>query len=285
MTRINISIKHATASGAQPVDKGVIRFIPYRHVAADKSIIVREPFGVELDGQGKASVDLLPTLGRFLWHIVEFGGTSLAHDRWVEVPDSKEAIDYADLEDMDPRTGVPKALRDSQLLEVMHADDMAMAEQLSAKWPDRVILFDEENTTVKAQAAMAALANLTAEAQTNATYTRAALLSAQQSANTILGLRDEASDASGILTSTTGEVAARGATAIADIDSTVQAVRDRAEAATSELPSSTTGAKDPESTEETSGEASDEAAAETVAEKPAAKAVKAKAKKATVKEA
>lgn len=75
---------------------------------------------------------------------------------------------------------------------------------------------------------------------------------------------------------------AKGETAIAAIDSTVRAVKDKAESASAELPSAGT----PEgTTEETGKDSTGETPTGTVSEEPAAKAVKAKAKKVTVKEA
>ena len=81
---------------------------------------------------------------------------------------------------------------------------------------------------------------------------------------------------------TASMVAAKGETAIAAIDSTVRAVKDKAESASAELPSAGT----PEgTTEETGKDSTGETPTGTVSEEPAAKAVKAKAKKVTVKEA
>ena len=68
---------------------------------------------------------------------------------------------------------------------------------------------------------------------------------------------------------TASMVAAKGETAIAAIDSTVRAVKDKAESASAELPSAGT----PEgTTEETGKDSAGETPAGTVSEEPAAKA-------------
>ena len=286
MTQIHISIRKPKTGGLDPVT-GLMRFRPVRrHFDADKNLIIAASFDADLSESGELTVDLLPTTSAFVWQVVELADTPQAYTRYVEVPDSKTKVEYADLVEVDAGTFVPKDMQGSQLLKVRHASTQSEAETLSARYPDAVVLFDETATTMKAAMAMSTLESITAEAQTNAALARSAMLSAQSSADSATATQSDlnilASNANTLAASvandsqtvadTANAVAAKGESAIATIDSTVQAVKDKAEAATTVLPSTGTpeGTTDTGTTEETT-------------EEPGKDSTPAKAKKATVK--
>lgn len=286
MTQIHISIRKPKTGGLDPVT-GLMRFRPVRrHFDADKNLIIAASFDADLSETGELTVDLLPTTSAFVWQVIELVDTPQAYTRYVEVPDSKTKVEYADLVEVDAGTFVPKDMQGSQLLKVRHASTQSEAETLSARYPDAVVLFDETATTMKAAMAMSTLESITAEAQTNAALARSAMLSAQSSADSATATQSDlnilASNANTLAASvandsqtvadTANAVAAKGESAIATIDSTVQAVKDKAEAATTVLPSTgtTEGTTDTGTTEETT-------------EEPGKDSTPAKAKKATVK--
>ena len=286
MTQIHISIRKPKTGGLDPVT-GLMRFRPVRrHFDADKNLIIAASFDADLSESGELTVDLLPTTSAFVWQVIELADTPQAYTRYVEVPDSKTKVEYADLVEVDAGTFVPKDMQGSQLLKVRHASTQSEAETLSAQYPDELVLFDETATTMKAAAAMSTLESITAEAQTNAMLAKSAMLSAQSSADSATATQSDlnilASNANTLAASvandsqtvadTANAVAAKGESAIAAIDSTVQAVKDKAEAATTVLPSAGTpeGTTDTGTTEETT-------------EEPGKDSTPAKAKKATVK--
>ena len=288
MTQIHISIRKPKTGGLDPVT-GLMRFRPVRrHFDADKNLIIAASFDADLSETGELTVDLLPTTSAFVWQVIELADSPQAYTRYVEVPDSKTKVEYADLVEVDAGTFVPKDMQGSQLLKVRHASTQSEAETLSARYPDAVVLFDETATTMKAAMAMSTLESITAEAQTNAALARSAMLSAQSSADSATATQSDlsslASNASMAAASvandsqtvadTANAVAAKGESAIATIDSTVRAVKDKAKAATTVLPSAgtTEGTTDTGTTEETT-------------EEPGKDSTPAKAKKATVKEA
>lgn len=288
MTQIHISIRKPKTGGLDPVT-GTLRFRPVRrHFDAAKNLIIAASFDANLSETGELTVDLLPTTSAFVWQVIELADTPQACPRYVEVPDSKTKVEYADLVEVDAGTFVPKDMQGSQLLKVRHASTQSEAETLSARYPDAVVLFDETATTMKAAMAMSTLESITAEAQTNAALARSAMLSAQSSADSATATQSDlnilASNANTLAASvandsqtvadTANAVAAKGESAIAIIDSTVRAVKDKAEAATTVLPSTgtTEGTTDTGTTEETT-------------EEPGKDSTPAKAKKATVKEA
>lgn len=288
MTQIHISIRKPKTGGLDPVT-GLMRFRPVRrHFDAAKNLIIAASFDADLSETGELTVDLLPTTPAFVWQVVELADSPQAYTRYVEVPDSKTKVEYADLVEVDAGTFVPKDMQGSQLLKVRHASTQSEAETLSAQYPDELVFFDETATTMKAAMAMSTLESITAEAQTNAALARSAMLSARSSADSATATQSDlsslASNASMAAASvandsqtvadTANAVAAKGESAIATIDSTVQAVKDKAEAATTVLPSTgtTEGTTDTGTTEETT-------------EEPGKDSTPAKAKKATVKEA
>lgn len=222
MTQIHISIRKPKTGGLDPVT-GLMRFRPVRrHFDAAKNLIIAASFDANLSETGELTVDLLPTTPAFVWQVVELADSPQAYTRYVEVPDSKTKVEYADLVEVDAATFVPKDMTGSQLLKVRRASTQSEAETLSAQYPDVLVFFNETASVAKAAAVIAA------------------------------------------------------------IDSTVRAVKDKAESASAELPSAGT----PEgTTEETGKDSTGKTPTGTVSEEPAAKAVKAKAKKVTVKEA
>lgn len=288
MTQIHISIRKPKTGGLDPVT-GTLRFRPVRrHFDAAKNLIIAASFDANLSETGELTVDLLPTTSAFVWQVIELADTPQAYTRYVEVPDSKTKVEYADLVEVDAGTFVPKDMTGSQLLKVRRASTQSEAETLSARYPDELVFFDETATTMKAAMAMSTLESITAEAQTNAALARSAMLSAQSSADSATATQSDlnilASNANTLAASvandsqtvadTANAVAAKGESAIAAIDSTVRAVKDKAEAATTVLPSAGTpeGTTDTGTTEETT-------------EEPGKDSTPAKAKKATVKEA
>lgn len=301
MTQIHISIRKPKTGGLDPVT-GTMRFRPVRrHFDTAKNLIIAASFDADLSESGELTVDLLPTTSAFVWQVIELADTPQTYTRYVEVPDSKTKVEYADLVEVDAGTFVPKDMAGSQLLKVRHASTQSEAETLSAQYPDELVFFDETATTAKAAAALSTLESITAEAQTNAMLAKSAMLSARSSADSATATQSDlsslASNASMAAASvandsqtvadTASMVAAKGESAIATIDSTVQAVKDKAESASAVLPSTgTAGPGTPEGTTEGTGkDSAGETPTGTVSEEPAAKAVKAKAKKVTVKEA
>lgn len=288
MTQIHISIRKPKTGGLDPVT-GTLRFRPVRrHFDAAKNLIIAASFDANLSETGELTVDLLPTTPAFVWQVVELADSPQAYTRYVEVPDSKTKVEYADLVEVDAGTFVPKDMAGSQLLKVRHASTQSEAETLSAQYPDELVFFDETASVAKVAAALSTLESITAEAQTNAMLAKSAMLSARSSADSATATQSDldvlASNASMAAASvandsqtvadTASMVAAKGETAIAAIDSTVRAVKDKAESASAELPSTgtTEGTTDTGTTEETT-------------EEPGKDSTPAKAKKATVKEA
>lgn len=110
MTSIRISIRKPNNQGGSDPMRGRVMFQPIRrHFDNAKNLIVPQPINVELDENGMAVADVMPTTdGSFVWKVVELAGDRVyAYTRYVDVPDSSTVIDYADLRDVDTTTGLP----------------------------------------------------------------------------------------------------------------------------------------------------------------------------------
>ena len=193
MTQIHISIRKPKTGGLDPVT-GVMRFRPVRrHFDAAKNLVIAASFDADLSEDGELTVDLLPTTGAFVWQVIELADTPQAYTRYVEVPNSKTKVEYADLVEVDAGTFVPKDMTGSQLLKVRRASTQSEAETLSAQYPDELVFFDETATTARAAMAMSTLESITAEAQTNAALAKSAMLSARSSADSATAVQFECS--------------------------------------------------------------------------------------------
>ena len=193
MTQIHISIRKPKTGGLDPVT-GTLRFRPVRrHFDAAKNLIIAASFDANLSETGELTVDLLPTTSAFVWQVIELADTPQAYTRYVEVPDSKTKVEYADLVEVDAGTFVPKDMAGSQLLKVRHASTQSEAETLSAQYPDELVFFDETATTAKAAEALSTLESITAEAQTNAMLAKSAMLSARSSADSATATQSDLS--------------------------------------------------------------------------------------------
>ena len=163
MTQIHISIRKPRTGGLDPVT-GLMRFRPVRrHFDAEKNLVIAASFDADLSETGELTVDLLPTTSAFVWQVIELADTPQAYTRYVEVPDSKTKVEYADLVEVDAGTFVPKDMAGSQLLKVRHASTQSEAETLSAQYPDELVFFNETASVAKAAAALST-ANLIAQA-------------------------------------------------------------------------------------------------------------------------
>lgn len=248
MTRVRITLKRASAEGLQPVTDGVVSFAPRRHVTADKSVVVRELFTARLGTDGGLTVDLTPTDGTFVWHVVELPGTSNAFDRYVEVPkpaegDNPPAVEYADLVDVNPNRLVPEAMSGGGILKTLTASSEEDAQALSEQHPDYLVFYPENASASKAREIIASLDGLQAEAQTSAATVASLKAQAVTDAGVISDLHAAALDTGDMVSAKQLEVLNSADTAVRSIDEAVKQVTDRASQAQNDIQSAEDDAK------------------------------------------
>lgn len=79
--------------------KGYVSLVPTRRVTVGDEVRLPTALRVRLEA-GEASVELMPSTTQWVWRVAELvpGGIT----RYVAVPDSELAVEYADLESVDP---------------------------------------------------------------------------------------------------------------------------------------------------------------------------------------
>lgn len=108
MTKINFDFGKPSAGGIVDLSNATVRVIPTERFRNDSRIVVREGFEVALDAKGKATVTVPPTDNTFAYEVtVGDSADSWRFIRVVQVPDSANVLDFADLVEVDSDTLTP----------------------------------------------------------------------------------------------------------------------------------------------------------------------------------
>lgn len=102
--------------------KGYVSLVPTRRVTVGDEVRLPTALRVRLEA-GEASVELMPSTTQWVWRVAELvpGGIT----RYVAVPDSELAVEYADLESVDPSSlDVPSASVPAWEIATRTAQDM-----------------------------------------------------------------------------------------------------------------------------------------------------------------
>lgn len=184
MTKINFDFGKPSAGGIVDLSNATVSVIPTERFRNDSRIVVREGFEVALDAKGKATVTVPPTDNTFCYEVTVGLDTDLwKFRRYVTVPDSTTAVEFADLVDVDSDTLAP-ALNTGAALTYLLASSLQEAQAMSAANPGQMVFYPEgqaktvasqilEDLTgaravVEAQSAVAAQAANAAQAASDA---------------------------------------------------------------------------------------------------------------------
>lgn len=145
MTKINFDFGKPSAGGIVDLSNATVSVIPTERFRNDSRIVVREGFEVALDAKGKATVTVPPTDNTFCYEVT----VGLDKDLWkfrryVTVPDSTTAVEFADLPDVDPSTLAP-LVQSGPVLAVAYANSLAEAKTLSAQLANTVIMYPDSD--------------------------------------------------------------------------------------------------------------------------------------------
>lgn len=194
MTKINFDFGKPSAGGIVDLSNATVRVIPTERFRSDSRIVVREGFEVALDAKGKATVTVPPTDNTFCYEVTVGLDTDLwKFRRYVNVPDSATAVEFADLVDVDSDTLAP-ALNNGAALTYLLASSLQEAQAMSAANPGQMVFYPEgqaktvasqilEDMTgaravVEAQSAVAAQAANAAQAASDAAQSTSAQVTA-----------------------------------------------------------------------------------------------------------
>lgn len=228
MTKINFDFGKPSVGGIVDLSNATVRVIPTERFRNDSRIVVREGFEVALDTKGKATVTVPPTDNTFCYEVTVGLDTDLwKFRRYVNVPDSTTAVEFADLVDVDSNTLAP-ALNSGAALTYLLAGSLSEAQAMSAANPGQMVFYPEgqaktvasqilEDLTdtravVEAQSAVAAQAANAAQAASDASQAASAQVTA---------VADSISESKSVVESHANE-------ALTAIDEAVKSVKDKA---------------------------------------------------------
>ena len=143
MTKINFDFGKPSAGGIVDLSNATVRVIPTERFRNDSRIVVREGFEVALDAKGKATVTVPPTDNTFCYEVTVGLDTDLwKFRRYVNVPDSSTAVEFADLVDVDSDTLAP-ALNTGAALTYLLASSLQEAQAMSKANPGQMVFYPE----------------------------------------------------------------------------------------------------------------------------------------------
>ena len=249
MTKINFDFGKPSAGGIVDLSNATVSVIPTERFRNDSRIVVREGFEVALDAKGKATVTVPPTDNTFCYEVTVGLDTDLwKFRRYVTVPDSTTAVEFADLVDVDSDTLAP-ALNTGAALTYLLASSLQEAQAMSKANPGQMVFYPEgqaktvasqilEDLTgaravVEAQSAVAAQAANAAQAASDATQAASAQVTA---------VADSITESKTVVESHANE-------ALTAIDEAVKSVKDKASDATVEDKAETTAESTPDTTD------------------------------------
>lgn len=108
MTQIKFDFSHPSADGIADLAGETVHVVPTSRFNSGKRIVVRDSFEVRLDEHGTATVTVPPTDNTFAYEVtVGDSADSWRFSRVVQVPDSANVLDFADLVEVDSDTLTP----------------------------------------------------------------------------------------------------------------------------------------------------------------------------------
>jgi hypothetical protein len=253
MTKINFDFGKLSIGGIADLSNATVRVIPTERFRNDSRIVVREGFEVTLDTKGKATVTVPPTDNTFCYEVTIGLDTDLwKFRRYVDVPDSETAVEFADLVDVDASTLAP-ALNSGAALTYLLASSLEEAQMLSAANPGQMVFYPESasktvasqiledltnaRAVVEDQSAVAAQAANAARAASDASTASSvqASQSAQQVADTVQQVSANAVAVQSVadsISESKATVESKASDALTAIDEAVKQVQDKVSDAT-----------------------------------------------------
>lgn len=211
MTKINFDFGKPSAGGIVDLSNATVSVIPTERFRNDSRIVVREGFEVALDAKGKATVTVPPTDNTFCYEVT----VGLDKDLWkfrryVNVPDSTTAVEFADLVDVDSDTLAP-ALNTGAALTYLLASSLQDAQAMSAANPGQMVFYPEGQAKTVASQILEDLTGARAVVESQSAAAAQAANAAQASAAGAQAASVQAADAVQAVSEQTAQVLANAA--------------------------------------------------------------------------
>lgn len=211
MTKINFDFGKPSAGGIIDLSNATVRVIPTERFRNDSRIVVREGFEVALDAKGKATVTVPPTDNTFCYEVTIGLDTDLwKFRRYVTVPDSATAVEFADLVDVDSNTLAP-ALNSGAALTYLLAGSLSEAQAMSAANPGQMVFYPEGQAKTVASQILEDLTGARAVVESQSAAAAQAANAAQASAAGAQAASVQAADAVQAVSEQTAQVSANAA--------------------------------------------------------------------------
>lgn len=108
MAQIKFDFGHPSADGIADLAGETVHVVPTSRFNSGKRIVVRDSFEVRLDEHGTATVTVPPTDNTFAYEVTVGDSADFwRFIRVVQVPDSANVLDFADLVEVDSDTLTP----------------------------------------------------------------------------------------------------------------------------------------------------------------------------------
>lgn len=204
MTKINFDFGKPSAGGIVDLSNATVSVIPTERFRNDSRIVVREGFEVALDAKGKATVTVPPTDNTFCYEVTVGLDTDLwKFRRYVSVPDSETAVEFADLVDVDSDTLAP-ALNTGAALTYLLASSLQEAQAMSKANPGQMVFYPEGQAKTVASQILEDLTDARAVVEAQSAV-------AAQAANAAQAASVQAADAVQAVSEQTAQVSANAA--------------------------------------------------------------------------
>lgn len=211
MTKINFDFGKPSAGGIVDLSNATVSVIPTERFRNDSRIVVREGFEVALDAKGKATVTVPPTDNTFCYEVTVGLDTDLwKFRRYVTVPDSTTAVEFADLVDVDSNTMSP-ALNTGAALTYLLASSLQEAQAMSAANPGQMVFYPEGKAKTVASQILEDLTDTRAVVESQSAAAAQAANAAQASAAGAQAASVQAADAVQSVSEQTAQVSANAA--------------------------------------------------------------------------
>lgn len=228
MTKINFDFGKPSAGGIVDLSNATVSVIPTERFRNNSRIVVREGFEVALDAKGKATVTVPPTDNTFCYEVTVGLDTDLwKFRRYVNVPDSETAVEFADLVDVDSDTLAP-ALNSGAALTYLLASSLQEAQAMSAANPGQMVFYPEGQAKTVASQILEDLTDTRAVVEAQSAVAAQAANAAQAASDASQAASAQVTAVADSITESKTVVESHANEALTAIDEAVKSVKDKA---------------------------------------------------------
>lgn len=228
MTKINFDFGKPSAGGIVDLSNATVSVIPTERFRNDSRIVVREGFEVALDAKGKATVTVPPTDNTFCYEVTVGLDTDLwKFRRYVNVPDSTTAVEFADLVDVDSDTLAP-ALNTGAALTYLLASSLQEAQAMSKANPGQMVFYPEGQAKTVASQILEDLTGARAVVEAQSAVAAQAANAAQAASDASQAASAQVTAVADSITESKTVVESHANEALTAIDEAVKSVQDKA---------------------------------------------------------